>query len=219
MANDPIADLEAVRVASVRAWSARCDKRIADRLADARAHAWNALTQRVVSAGDGRATWRAATLTRGWKAALARLDELADALAGPGKASLAGLIRDARAGFYRDSFDLLAGSVPPEIAAANQSPTKAGEAEARGLVIHGLDLRTEIEAFVAETTRALQAVVTAAGGRDESDAAARIALAGWEGRSRDRLSKRVAAVLSDSEVAIFNLVGRSMIDPKYHAED
>lgn len=211
------ADPDSVRVAAVRQWSVKAARLIDARIGDARAHAWNAITQRVVTAPDGRKTWRAAVLTRSYNAALSRLDELADDLAGPAKTSLDGLLRDARAAFYRGSFEQW--TIPPELLAVDPRPTKTGERMARGLVLHGYDLRTEVADAIQTATTGLQAAVTVAGGRDATDAQSRAVLDGWESQKAHAIKQRVDGLLSDSYVAIYNLVGREMIDPKYYAED
>lgn len=208
---DPLQDLEAVRVASVRRWASKCERRIADRLADARVHAWNAITRRAEAADDGRATLRTVVGTRGHKAAQNRMAELA--------AGLLEATQAARASFHRESHELLKGSVPPEIAAPDPGPTKAGEREAVAIVIHGVELKDEIGAKVAEAARALTAAIAYAAGTGLTDRTAATALETWEGQWRDRLTRLVETILSDSEVAIFNRVGHELIDPKYHAED
>lgn len=211
--NDP----DSARVAAVRQWSAKAAALIDARIGDARAHAWNAITQRVVSAPDGRKTWRLAQQTKGYQAAVKRLAELADVLAGSTGLSLDGLIRDARAQFYRRSFDLWA--IPPELLARDPRPTKAGERAARGLVIHGYDLRSEVLDVTDSATRGLSSTVAVGGSRDATDKQAADLLDGWESRSAHAIRQRVAGLLSDSEVAIYNLVGREMVDPKFHAEE
>lgn len=207
---DPLQDLETIRVASVRRWAAKCERRIADRLADARVHAWNAITRRAEQADDGRATLRMVVGTRGHKAAQNRMAELA--------ASLLEAIQAARASFYRESHELLKGSVPPEIAAPNAGPSKAGEREAKAIVVHGAELKDEIGASVAEASRNLTAAITYAAGTGLTDRTAATALETWEGRWRDRLTRLVETILSDSEVAIFNRVGHELIAEEFHAE-
>lgn len=208
---DPLADLEALRVASVRRWAAKAEKRTADRLADARSHAWNAITRRVEQAKDGRATLQAVAGSKGHKAAQDRLAELA--------ASLWEIAKDARRAFYRESHELLKGSVPAEIAAKDAGPTKPGEREAVAIVVHGAELRDEIGAAVGEAARNLTSAVVVAGSAGWTDAASRQTLDSWEGRTRDRLNRLTATILSDSEVAIFNRVGHELIDESFHAKD
>jgi len=198
-------------------WSVKAARLIDARIGDARAHAWNAITQRVATAPDGRKTWRQAALTRSYQAAVKRLDELADELAGPHKLSLSGLVRDARAAFYRDSFNHWA--IPAELLAPDPRPTKAGERAARGLVIHGFNLRDEVADVIDAAARGLQAAVTVAGGRNTTDDQARAILDGWDSQKAHAIKQRVDGLLTDSYVAIYNLVGREMVDPKFYAED
>jgi hypothetical protein len=210
-------DPDSARVAAVRQWSVKAATLIDARIGDARAHAWNAITQRVVTAPDGRKTWQQAVLTRSYKAAVTRLDEIADDLAGPSKYSLDGLLRDARAAFYRDAFGRW--NFEPQYLAPNPVPTKSGERVARGLVIHGYDLRSEVLDATQTASNGLQAAVTMAGRRDMTDDQARAVLDGWESQKAHAIRQRVDGLLNDSYVAILNLVGREMIDPKFHAED
>lgn len=227
---------ESARVAALGQWSAKAARLIDARIGDARAHAWNAITQRVVTAPDGRKTWRQAVLTKGYRAALARLKELEEELGGPTAMSLRGLIRDARAAFYKQSFDLW--SIPDELLAPNPRPTKKGEQAARGLVIHGynlvgvsyafrndagggqhLQVKGEITQVIDTAASGLQAAVTLAGRREMTDRQSNAILDGWEVQKAHAIRQRVDGLLSDSEVAIYNLVGREMIDPKFYAED
>lgn len=211
------ADPDALRFAAYRQWSAKAATLIDARVGDARAHAWNAVTQRVVTAADGRRTWRQAVLTKGYQAAVRRLEELEDELVGPTVASLSGLVRDARAAFYRASFGWW--SIPPELLAPDPRPTTHGERAARGLVLHGFDPRSDLDAVFTSAVSGLRAAVTVAGARNATDAQARAVLDGWEARKAHAIRQRVDGLLSDSSVAILYLVGHEMIDPKFHAED
>lgn len=208
---EALEDLEALRVASIRRWAAKGEKRAADRLADARVHAWHAITRRVEQAQDGRATLKTVVGTRGHKAAQDRLAELAG--------DLWGIAKDARRSFYRESHELLKGSVPVEIAAKDAGPTASGEREAVQIVVHGVELKDEIGAAIAEAARNLTSAIVVAGSSGWTDAASKQALDSWEGRTRDRLNRLVATILSDSEVAIFNMVGHELIDESFHAKD
>lgn len=219
MPSTTLIDPETIRVASVERWALRADRLIADRLADARTHAWNALTQRVVDAADGRATVRAVRSTRGYQAGIARIVEIQAALAGPSRVSLDGLIRDARAWFYRESFALLEPTIDPELRPAKWGPTKAGESRARGLALFGTDPWDALDGSVTAAARGFSVACVSAGARNETDAASRARLEEWEGRSRRALQSQVRALLSDSEVACFNLAGREMVDPKFYAEE
>ena len=209
---------EAIRATSVRPWALKAGSVVDARMADARAHAWNALTHRVASARDDRHGRRAAMATRGHRAAVDRLDEITDTLAGPTAASRLGVIRDARAAFYRDSFPLWEPNIPEVLKAPDPRPNKSGERQARGLVVHGYDLRSEVADVVNGAKRAMAAAVTLAGRASVDDRQASDILDGWESQRREAIRRRVNMLIADSEVAIYNLVGRSMIDSRFHAE-
>lgn len=213
-----LVDPETLRRDSIVRWHAKALRVIADRLADARGHAWNALTERVAKAGDGRSTWRAARTSRGYQAATARMDELARALRGKTPLSLDGLIRDARAAFYREAFPLLEPTIPAEVRKPKWGPTKAGEDAARGMVIHGVDLASEVDATIAAAKAQLKAAINLAGRRDELDRAAAGRLDRWEEASLRAIRAKAMATLSDSEAAAFNLAAADMIDPKFWPE-
>jgi hypothetical protein len=215
-------DPDSVRVAAVRQWSVSAARLIDARIGDARAHAWNAITQRVVTAPDGRKTWRQAVMTRGYKAAESRLEELTESLVGRDAASLKGLVRDARAKFYHDAYDAwrpIAETNWPELMKLAARSTKAGEDVARGLVIGPHILWDEVDSVVQAAIRGLRVAVTTAGQTDMSDRLTNAVLDGWELQKANAIKRRVQDVLNDSYVGIYWLVGHEMIDPKYHAED
>lgn len=189
------------------------------RIEDARAHAEKAITGRVKDAADGRQTWRLATAGRSFKAALSRLRELTDALCGPAKTSLDGLVRDARAAFYRDSWAAWHPEIPAEYRASDsETPPKANLAAIRGATSHGYDLRSELAPAIEQAARTLQAAVTAAGGSGVSDAHAQAMLSAWETRAKATITQRIAAVISDSDVGAHYLAGLHLIHPDHRPE-
>jgi hypothetical protein len=198
------ADVTAIRAAleAVAAgWLRRAVERIDGKVADARAHAANALTERLRAEADGRPTIRLGAKSRSFAAALARLDELLTALAGPSEVSLAGLVRDAREDLYRHAFALHRGHVPPELhVRPDPEPTKANVALIRAAAPHGHDPRTELAGIVAGATRGLKATLGLAGASDATRARQGDLLRAWESRTRDRIARSVEGLLSDSLV-------------------
>ena len=203
-----ISEINDERVADVRHWSARGDMLITARLGDAKAHAWNALTRGVVNMPDGRPTRRAAMSTRGYAAAVARLYEL--------KGALVDMIKEARGSFYKDSFTRWP-HLPDVLRAADVGATKRGASVARNMLIHGSDVRQEIAEVIMSAQRGMGAAVTMAGSDGVSDNVASSMLDAWEKTRHDAIKHRVDLTLSDSEVAIYNLVGRELVDEQFHA--
>jgi hypothetical protein len=211
-------DIDLELAMRVRPWIERADRLIGSRVEDARSHAWLALTDRVVGAKDGRRTIQTAKSTRSMRAAESRLAELLEALAGPSLDSRGGLIRDARASFYRSAFELWAGRIPDAILDRRAKPTKAGEREARAVLIHGRELRPDVDAVIDAARRGLAAAVALAGTRGATDGQSRDALDAWAERHTQAIRRTVRTLLSDSDVAIYWGVGRSLVRPEFREE-
>ena len=212
-------DFAEVLASRVRPWIDKADRLIGARVADARSHAWHALTDRVVRATDGRGTLSAVKRTRSLPAAENRMVELLDALVGPAGNSLSGLIRDARAEFYRSSFDLWGPNIPAAIRDTRAAPTKQGERAARGILVHERELRSDLEGTIEAARRGLMAAVTLAGVRTATDKQSREALDSWAERAAQAIRSRTRTLISDSDVAIFWGVGRSMIREEFRGEE
>lgn len=195
-----------------RPWAAAASKLIASKVADARAHAEKSLTSKAREADDGRPTARVLDRSPSYAAALSRLSEAMDALCGPSKHSLDGLVRDARASFYDDSIGLWAPLIPEEFRAAKDpAPTTAGENAMRGLILHGYDLRSELQPAFDQAARSLKAVLNVSSRRGaEPDRGVRM-LAAWERTGVRNLSRRVVATIADSSVGIHHAVGLLLI--------
>jgi hypothetical protein len=198
------ADVTAIRAAleAVAAgWLRRAVERIDSKISDARAHAANALTERLRAEADGRPTIRLGAKSRSFAAALARLDELLTALAGPSEVSLAGLVRDAREDLYRHAFALHRGYVPSELHVwLDPEPTRANVALIRAAAPHGHDPRAELAGIVAGAARGLKATLGLAGASDATRARQGDLLRAWESRTRDSIARAVEGLLSDSLV-------------------
>jgi hypothetical protein len=181
-------------------------------VADARAHAEKSLTAKAREADDGRPTARVLDKSPSYAAALSRLSEALDALCGPSKHSLDGLVRDARASFYADSIGLWTPLIPEEFRAAKDpAPTTAGENAMRGLILHGYDLRSELQPAFDQAARSLKAVLNVSSRRGaEADRGVRM-LAAWERTSVKNLSRRGVAAISDSSVGVHHGVGLLML--------
>lgn len=195
----------------VRPWVERCDRLIRARLLDARSHAWHALTGVVVNARDGQATRLAARSTRSYGAARERLAELRD--------GLLDAIQDARADFYRAGFVAWEGKIPGQLLDERAGPTRAGERNARSLLIHGRDLKADLSGSIEAIDRDLVAAITLAGLRTATDRQARDHLDGWAARASMALQRQIRTLISDSDVAIYWAVGRSLILPEFREDE
>lgn len=203
-------DLEPILLRRLAPWVEQANGLISDRLDDARAHAARAITERAKQAPDGKPTLQLVTQSRSFQAAVNRLDALHD--------SLVELTKDARAFFYRDSFRLWLPSIPVEIRISDDpKPTREGERQARGLVLYGTDLVTEIGAGIEDASRGLRAAVTMAASKAALPKEINAALDTWQRQKTDALKQRARTALSDSDVAVHQLVGRLMVHRRFHA--
>jgi hypothetical protein len=213
------ADVESIRAAleAVAAgWLRRAVEKIDGKVSDARAHAANALTERLRAEADGRPTIRLGIKSRSFAAALARLDELLIALAGPSEVSLAGLVRDAREDLYRHAFALHREHVPVELhVRPDPEPTQANIALIRAAAPHGHDPRTELVGIVADAARGLKATLGLAGASDATRARQGDLLTAWESRTRDALVTAVEGLLSDSLVYVDSEAMNDVIHPDF----
>lgn len=208
-----IDDSERRLEADVAEWTARADALVRAKFADAAAHARRAVTNALRAEADGRPTLRKASASPSTRAAAARLDELRTALIGPRKDSLDGLLRDARAAFYRDAFDWVAPYLVAGVHRMDGRPTDAGADVARGAVIHGYDLAAEFAALFAQSASTLSACLNLAGARDASPRTADVLLGAWEDKRRRAVSNRCRLVLGDSARALLWAVEQALVLP------
>jgi len=125
--------------------------------------------------------------------ALDRLDELGDVLAQT--------LSDARAGFYRQAFDLHRLDWDPDVH-QDVYPDPDGETAARTAQIAGIDQARDLNKLVESAKQELRTTV-----------AATLPLAAWEHRHRDAISSRIKRHLNDAQVALHEAVGQVLIKP------
>jgi hypothetical protein len=187
-------------------------RRINSKVADARAHAEKAVTETLKAKQDGRATLRHANRSPSLAAAMARLDELLDDLAGPSSTSLQGILRDGREAIYREAFARWLPQIPPELLVRpDPEPTAAAIAAARGVVLHGRDLRSDIGAVVATAQQRLRSAVVLAG----SAGGTVDQLGAWEQSARQQLSRAVQLAWGDAAIALERMAGADLIHPDH----
>lgn len=211
-----LATLDAARVKLLLAWQRKAAGLITAKMDDAEAHANKALTDTLKTKPDGRPTLRHASRSPSYKAALARLDELLEKLAGPSRASLDGLVRDAREAFWRASFDRWKPVIPAELWRSTDPQTTNAEAtEARRIVLHGLDVRDELQGPIGAAQRKLLAVLTQAGSRSTPERIADDLLSTWRKQAESAIVGVTGRALSDSEVRLDVLAGRAVVADRY----
>jgi hypothetical protein len=197
-------------------WAARAGERIDAKFADALSHARNAVTETLKRKPDGRPTIRHASRSPSSTAALARLDELLAWLAGPSVSSLAGFVRDARATFYVDSFGAWKPFIPAELwVSPDPMPTVAGTNRARGAVLHGMDLRTELAGPIDRAKRSLRAAVAVAGRRGTTGKLSDQLLLTWRTQNQAAVTAAVHRALSDSQMDADVRAGRDLVHEDY----
>lgn len=221
-----LADLDrkdAAQALRLKVWIGRAGELIDKKVSDAEAHAVKALTATLTATPEGRATARRATRHPSAKAAVARLEALWAALAGPSRSSLDGLIRDARESLYRDALRHWAALMPGEwLRPAPFDPARPGAAlvnRVRGFPLHGLDLRDEIGGRMEPTIRGLKAALAAAGSRGLSGRQGPDLIHAWATRAKDSLFTAVRIALSDSAVFADRLAGRDVCRPEVLDDD
>lgn len=210
----PVVPPDRLLPAQLKPWIVRADSLVRGKVEDAAAHAARIITKRLKATADGRATARLAARSPSYQAAGSRLDELLDALAGPGKASLKGLLRDARERFFRDAFDAWKPLLSPDHYRLDAVPTAAAIATARGAIIHGYDLRAELAGGFATAKRTLAVACNLAGHSGTAAAAADDLLERWAKQTADRISRECATALGDAQLALFWAVETLLQKPK-----
>lgn len=208
----PIDPLDAPHIERLRPWLVKAWSAIDTQIENARAHAEKGMTRAVVTADEGRSTWRQINRQKSAQAAKSRLDDLRVYLVGPGKTSLDGMIQDARAKFFRNAFDYW--RVQPKfdkIMDPKAGPTLAGIRVARGMILNDASVFEEIAPVFLSIANALTTAMNAAAvqglGEKQQDAI----FATWEQKAKDRLKMKAKEMLSDSQIRILGDVGRSMV--------
>jgi hypothetical protein len=211
---------DAPHLARLTPWVIKANAKIASSIEDARAHAEKSLTRGVINAAEGRSTWRMLKSQGSAKASQNRLNDLLDFLAGSGVSSLDGLIQDARAKFYREAFDHWHSQPEPFKSAFDPQakPKASGELKARGLILWGLSPRQELASVFLSASNGLKAATNAAAIPGTKDSMIDSLFDGWQDKTTKSIQKKVALELSNSQVAILNMVGRDMVKGEFKAQ-
>ncbi len=198
----------------VVSWQSRASVLITRKLDDTEAHAFRALTQTLKRTEDGRATLRRAARSTSYTAAVSRLGELLDRLAGPTLTSRDGMLRDAREAFYLAALERHRPLIPLELLKDRINESQ-GVAAARRIVIHGYELRAELAGPIDRASRNLLATLEQAAGRSTPDDIAEDLLLAWRRRAEGSITQSVNAAISDAEVRLDVIAGRDLVKPEY----
>jgi hypothetical protein len=205
------------------AWLRRAVALIDGTVSDAEAHAVRAITGTLKATPEGRPTLRKAGRSPSAVAAANRLAELWEALAGPSRSSLAGLIRDARVAAYRVHLAHWWEILPPEVRRPPPfDPAKPGKARlrtVRAFPLFGLDVRDEVGGPIEGYRRALAAAIVAAGNRSTPGHLAVAGIEDWGRRAQDGLFGLVDRILKEESAFADRLAGRDAIRPDQLPDD
>jgi hypothetical protein len=196
-------------------WIERLGRIIKLKVHDAEAHLGNAATEVLKQTPDGRSTLLKSRNGRSYVAAMTRLDELLTALCGPSMRSLDGLVRDAREEFYRLEFAEWLPHVSDDVRVKSGKPTLKQVDYVRGLVLHGVELRHEIELPIDRSKRLAASALVLASRQGSTSQQTAGAIRLWARNAHNRISSAVATALSDSQMAVDTLASRDVVQPEY----
>jgi hypothetical protein len=200
---------------SVQRWNREAMKRIGPKMADAMAHGQKALTDTLRETRDGRPSLRVIERSPSTQAAIHRLGELLDELAGPSRASLDGLIRKSREVFLIEAMDFWAGILPAEILRDGREPTSAERRAIRRVVLHGTELRDEIAGPIDRAAKGLIAALHQAGSRGEGDSQAGRILSTWSESMAAAIARTCKLAISDGAVRADVCAGWLVVRPEF----
>lgn len=188
-----------LRRQAIAPWAIKANRAIKTRIEDARAHAERSL---------GRARYPGQSRIQ-VETALQRLWELQECLVGSGPESTRGIVQDARADFYRRAFGSWSIMIPPECLDPRVGSTRHNEDVCRKLTLFGLTLLAEVSPAFLSAENSLRTTLHAADRMEPTQQRESLDL--WENKARNAIQSKIEGMLSDSEVAITEMVGQSMI--------
>lgn len=200
-------------------WVAKCSALAASQVADARAHASQAITKSLVATPDGRATLSRSNRNRSLQAAYARLDELTESLAGPSIRSLDGTVRDAWEALYRDCraywlrYHLDTGGEDVLRPRSTDAPSQSEVKNVRSLVLGGYDARTRIVQVTDPSARRLRALVVSAASPARAPRDRSGSLRAWEVATVKAVALAARNAILTGAFLIDRMAGRAVIRP------
>ncbi len=171
-------------------WSSKATGLIARRVADAAAHA-----------RSGRSDL-----------AHERLQELRQGLVGERRDSPTGLLRDARASFYRAAFADHSPTLDPAFHQTEAAASPDGEAFVKTSLLFGDPQWHRLEALLSEARRHL---AVAAAAMVPMATMRETILSGWEARHREAITRFAHGALSDDQMTLHNVVGLALVKPEF----
>ncbi len=204
----------------ITAWEARINPKVQVAVDKAHAHAVIALTERLKQTPAGRPTLRSATQSPSYQSACADLRRLWFSLCGPSKASLDGLLRDARESLYRASYASWIKFMPDESSVGSETfPPASRIPEVRGLILHGYELRNEVGPKILKAETNLLATLEQASkpGVVTNEATKRIS--DWADVTRISLISTIQTCLSDAAVAVQSIALIDAMKPEFRPND
>lgn len=197
-------------------WTKACRSQAERKLADARSHAEKAVTDGLKSTKDGRSSLLRINASPSFKAALARLGELLETLAGPSETSLAGMIRDARAAMYAAACEEHFAAIPAKYRSRRTAaPPVQSVNEARAATPHGLDVRSELLPTFRRLETNLKAAIERAGRKMATQEYAMGMIDQWHSDASRLMLKQVDVILDDSLVWCDYWAWSDLVHPDY----
>lgn len=209
----------AAQAATLDRWQRKAGAIIDRGVGAAHAHAVVALTDTLKRTPDGRPTIRKARQSRSYVAAIADLDKVWNELTGGSTSSLDGLIRDARADFYRYAEYAWLHMIPVDFIDDGDNSPPSRLNEMRRLVLHGMELRTEVGAKLGQAKRSLLAALEMAARKSNPSHIATDILDGWRESTVGSLTRSAFVALSDSQVAIDGIAMVDVTKPEFRPKD
>lgn len=210
--------MDTLTIATLRKWKADRARELLARteaarlrvdrgIADATAHARNALTATLRKAPEGRPTLAVVRRNPSYGAALSRLDEL--------RGALVEQVESARVDAYRASWRFWCDHLPADVRRPGLDGPPADRVErCRVAVLHGLTLAEEIGSRLAADRARLRPALAVAGNRATPIDDGEDGLRRWGDRARAGILSVVAAALNDSLVMADRLAGRDVLLPE-----
>jgi hypothetical protein len=197
---------------SARPATEEAGKLIAIRLADAQAHARQALSATLVQAPDGMPTLALARRSDDLRAALDRLKEL--------EVALAGKVRDAWEAAFVDAWEYARSIAhPDDLDPDHPEPTARDLRNARMTVIDGYDARGLVAGPIAQARRKLAAVVPSAASPTLPDKARRDALGSWRVTAARSIAAAAGQAIFTGAFRMDAIAGRLVLKPELLHKD
>ncbi|MDE2100490.1 MAG: hypothetical protein KGL39_24815 [Patescibacteria group bacterium] len=208
--------LDARFLARLKPWQDRAVKLVSSVVDDAAAHAHHAITETLRKTPDGKPTSARLRKSRSYQAALDRLDGLLTALAGPSVHSAKGLVRNARASFYRDSFLYWRSRYDRDLwVSPDPRPTKRGINRIRGALIQSADLRSTLSGPIESAKRSLGPAVTSAASQTTTKRQGKDTIDTWRSQAKSAITAAVLGALSDSDQRAHTLAALDVLAPDH----